>query len=93
MPWPRRPTTWGNTVSSEVNAVKALAIMLANPGISGNKIVKGMHIQKSSWAELRAFLETRQYIECERNDKGRVIRMSVTENGADWLASKQAEAS
>jgi hypothetical protein len=33
------------------------------------------------------------YIECERDDKGRVIRMSVTEHGADWLAAKQAEAS
>jgi hypothetical protein len=31
------------------------------------------------------------YIACERNDKGRVIRMSVTDHG--WLASKQAEAS
>jgi hypothetical protein len=57
----------GNTVCSEINAVRALA-MIGNPGISGNEIVKGMHIQKSSWAELRAFLETRQYIECERND-------------------------
>jgi hypothetical protein len=82
-----------NTVSSEINAVKALAIMLGNPGISGNKIVKGMHIQKASWAELRTFLETRQYIECERNDNGKVIGMAVTEHGAEWLAAKQAEAS
>jgi hypothetical protein len=57
-----------NTVSSEANAVKTLAMMLGNPGISGNEIVRQLHIQKSSWAELRAFLETRQYIECERND-------------------------
>jgi hypothetical protein len=49
--------------------VKALAIMSDNPRISGNKIVKQLlHIQKSSWSQLRAFLETRQYIECERND-------------------------
>ena len=73
-----------NTVSSEVNAVKALAI---------NKIVRQLQIQKSSWSELRVFLETRQYIACERNDKDRVIGMSVTEHGADWLAAKQAEAS
>jgi len=82
-----------NTVSSEVNAVKALAIMLANPGISGNKIVAQLHIQKSSWPDLRVFLEMQHYIECERNDDGHVIRMSVTEHGAEWLATKQAEAS
>jgi hypothetical protein len=35
----------------------------------------------------------RHYITCDRNDNGHVIRMSVTENGASWLASKQAEAS
>ena len=45
-----------NTVSSEINAVKALAIMLGNPGISGNKIVEQLHIQKSSWGQLRASL-------------------------------------
>src|SRR5215218_5780879 len=81
-----------NTVSSEVNAVKALAIMLGNPRISGNNIVKQLQIQKSSWAQLRTFLETRQHIACERDDKGRVVRMSVTDQGAEWLASKQAEA-
>ncbi len=82
-----------NTVSSEINAVKALAIMLGNPGISGNKIVEQLHIQKSSWGQLRAFLETRHYIECARSDKRTVVGMSVTEHGADWLAAKQAEAS
>lgn len=82
-----------NTVSSEINAVKALAIMFGNPGMSGNNIVKQLHIQKSSWSQLRAFLETRQYIECERNDEGNVVSTSVTEHGADWLAAKQAEAS
>jgi hypothetical protein len=82
-----------NTVNSEVNAVKALAIMLGNRGISGNKIVAQLHIQKSSWPQLRAFLEMQHYIACERNDKGHVVRMSVTEHGAEWLASKQAEAS
>jgi hypothetical protein len=82
-----------NTVSSEVNAFKALAIMLANPGISGNKIVAQLHIQKSSWPDLRVFLEMQHYIECEHNDDGHVVRMSVTEHGAHWLAAKQAEAS
>jgi hypothetical protein len=82
-----------NAVSSEVNVVKALAIMLANPGISGNKIVTQLRIQKSSWPDLRGSLEMRHYITCDRNDNGHVIRMSVTENGASWLASKQAEAS
>ena len=82
-----------NTVSSEVNAVKALAIMVANPGISGNKIVAQLRIQKSSWPDLRLFLEMQHYIECEHNDHGHVVRMSVTEHGADWLAAKQAEAS
>jgi hypothetical protein len=79
-----------NTVSSEINAVKALAITLGNPGISGNNIVKQLHIQKSSWAQLRAFLETRQYIECERNGNGKVVGMSVTEHSADWPAARQA---
>jgi DNA-binding MarR family transcriptional regulator len=73
--------------------VKALAIMLANPGVSGNKIIPQLHIQKSSWPDLRVFLEMQGYIECERDDKGRVIRMSITEHGAHWLAAKQAEAS
>ena len=82
-----------NTVSSEINAVKALAIMLGNPGISGNQIVKQLHIQKSSWGQIRASLEMQRYIECERNDNGNVVRMSVTEHGADWLAAKQAGAS
>ena len=82
-----------NTVSSEINAVKALAIMLGDPGTSGNNIVKQLHIQKSSWAELRAFLEMQHYIVCERNDNGHVVRMSVTEHGAEWMAAKQAEAS
>jgi hypothetical protein len=82
-----------NTVSSEVDAVKAMSIMLANPGISGNKIVEQLHIQKSSWPRLPAFLERQHYIACERNDKGHVVRMSVTEHGAEWLGSKQAEAS
>ena len=53
--------------------------------------MKQLQIQKKSWAQLRAFLETRHYIECERNDDGHVIRMSV--RGAEWLATKQAEAS
>jgi DNA-binding MarR family transcriptional regulator len=78
-----------NTVSSEVNAVKALAIMLANPGISGNKIVAQLRIQKSSWSQLRASLEMQHYIACERDDKGHVVRMSVTEHGAEWLASSR----
>jgi AAA domain len=82
-----------NPVGSEIDAVKALAIMLSNPGISNNKIVKQLHIQKSSWPQLRDFLEMQRYIECERNDKGHVVRMSVTDHGAEWLASKQAEAS
>jgi hypothetical protein len=82
-----------NTVSSEVNAVKALAIMLGDRGISNNKIVKQLHIQKSSWSQLRASLEMQHYIACERDDRGHVVRMSVTEHGAEWLASKQAEAS
>jgi DNA-binding MarR family transcriptional regulator len=79
--------------NSDSNAVKALAIMLANPGVSGNKIIPQLHIQKSSWPDLRVFLEMQGYIECERDDKGRVIRMSITEHGAHWLAAKQAEAS
>jgi predicted ATPase len=33
-----------------------------------------VHIQKSSWGQLRAILETRQYIECERNEDGHVVR-------------------
>jgi hypothetical protein len=82
-----------NTVRSEVDVVKALAIMLASPGISGNKIISQLHIQKSSWSDLRDFLELQRYIACDRNDKGRVVQMSVTEHGANWLASKQAEAS
>jgi hypothetical protein len=82
-----------NTVNNEINTVKALSIMLANPGISGNKIVTQLHIQKSSWPDLRVFIEMQGYIECERNDKGHVIRMSVTEHGVDWLAAKQADAS
>jgi hypothetical protein len=82
-----------NTVSSESNAVKALAIMLGDPGISGNNIVKQLQIQKSSWPDLRDFLEMQHYIACDRNENGHVIRMSVTEHGADWLAAKQAEAS
>jgi hypothetical protein len=41
--------------------------MLGNPGISNNKIVKQLHIQKSSWADLRAFLE-QHYIACERDE-------------------------
>jgi DNA-binding MarR family transcriptional regulator len=81
------------TVSSEVNAVKALAIMLGNPGISNNKIVKQLHIQKSSWSQLRGSLELQRYIECERNDNGHVVGISLTDHGADWLAAKQAEAS
>jgi hypothetical protein len=67
--------------------------MLGTPGISGNNVVKQLQIQKKSWAQLRAFLETRHQIECERNGDGHVIRMSVTEHGAEWLATKQAEAS
>jgi hypothetical protein len=55
--------------------------------------VEPLHIQKSSWPDLRAFLEMQHYIACERNDDGHVVRMSVTEHGANWLASKQAEAS
>ena len=82
-----------NTFSSEVKAVEALAILLGNPGISGNKIVTQLHIQKSSWADLRAHLEMKHYIACERDDNGKVIGMSVTQHGADWLAAKQAEAS
>jgi Bifunctional DNA primase/polymerase, N-terminal/AAA domain len=82
-----------NKVSSEANAVKALAIMLGDPGISGNEIVKQLHIQKSSWSPLRGFLEMRHYIECDRDDDGKVVGMSVTEHGADWLAAKQSEAS
>jgi DNA-binding MarR family transcriptional regulator len=81
------------TVESEANVVKALSIMLGSPGISGNKVVEQMHIQKSSWSQLRAVMETRHYIESERNDKGNVIRMSVTEHGADWLTAKQEEVS
>jgi hypothetical protein len=68
-------------------------IMLANPWISGNKIVTQLRIQKSSWPDLRASLEMRHYITCDRNDNGHVIRMSVTEHGANRLASKQAETS
>jgi hypothetical protein len=82
-----------NRVNSGINVVKALAIMLANPGISGNKIIPQLHIQRSSWADLRDFLEMQHYIACERNDNGHVPRMSVTEHGANWLAAKQAEAS
>ena len=82
-----------NAVNSAINVVKALAIMLANPGISGNKIIPQLRIQRSSWSDLRDFLETRHYIACERNDNGHVIRMSVTEHGANWLAAKQSEAS
>jgi hypothetical protein len=67
--------------------------MLGSPGRSGNKIVAQLHIQKSSWPDLRVFLEMQHYIECEHNDKGHVIRMSVTEHGAHWLAAKQTEAS
>jgi hypothetical protein len=63
--------------------------MLANPGISGNKIVEQLHIQKSSWPRLRAFLERQHYIACERNDKGHVVRMSVTEHGAEWLGQSR----
>ena len=70
-----------NAVNSGINTVKALAIMLANPGISGNKIIPQLHIQRSSWPDLRDFLEMQHYITCERNDNGRVIRMSVTEHG------------
>jgi hypothetical protein len=44
--------------------------MLANPGVSGNKIIPQLHIQKSSWPDLRVFLEMQGYIECERDDKG-----------------------
>jgi hypothetical protein len=36
---------------------------------------------------------SRRDIAYERNDKGDVVRMSVTDHGTDWLASKQAEAS
>jgi hypothetical protein len=82
-----------NPVKSEINAATALAIMQANPGISGNKLVTQLHIQKASWSRLRAFLEMQQYIACERSDEGRVVRMFVTDHGAEWLASKQAEAS
>jgi hypothetical protein len=82
-----------NAVNSGINVVKALAIMLANPGISGNKIIPQLHIQRSSWPDLRDFLEMQHYIACDRNDNGHVIRMSVTEHGANWLAAKQAEAS
>jgi hypothetical protein len=39
---------FGGQCRSEVDVVKALAIMLANPGISGNKIIPQLHIQKSS---------------------------------------------
>jgi len=42
---------------SDVNAAKALKIMLADPGISGNKMVTQLRIQKSAWPQLRAFLE------------------------------------
>jgi hypothetical protein len=42
---------------------------------------------------MRAFLEVQHYIACERNDNGRVVRMSVTDHGANWLALKQVEAS
>jgi hypothetical protein len=62
-----------------------------NSGTGGR--VEPLHIQKSSWPDLRAFLEMQHYIACERNDDGHVVRMSVTEHGANWLASKQAEAS
>ena len=55
--------------------------------------MKHLHIQKSSWGQPAAFLETRRYIDCERNSNGNIVRMSVTEHGADWLAAKQAEAS
>jgi hypothetical protein len=81
-----------NTPNSEINAVKALSTMLGSPGISGNKIVAQLHIQKSSWSQLRAFLEMQRYIACERNDDGHVVRMSVTDIGVEWLTSKQAEA-
>ena len=73
--------------------MKALAIMLGNPGISSNQIAKQLHIQKASWGQLRASLEMQRYIECERDDNGNVVQMSVTEHGADWLAAKQAGAS
>jgi hypothetical protein len=43
--------------------------MLANPGVSGNKIIPQLHIQKSSWPDLRVFLEMQGYIECERDDR------------------------
>ena len=55
--------------------------------------MKQLHIEKSSWSKLRNSLEMQRYIECERSDNGNVIRMSVTEHGAEWPASKQAEAS
>jgi hypothetical protein len=70
--------------------VKALSIMLANPGISGNQIVAQLHIQKSAWPQLGASLEMQRYIACERNDKGHVVRMSVTDHGTDWLAGLEA---
>jgi hypothetical protein len=82
-----------NTVNSGTNVVKALAIILANPGISGNKIIPQLHIQRSSSTDLRDFLEMQHYITCERNDNAHVIRMSVTEHGANWLAAKQEDAS
>ena len=51
--------------------------------------MKQLQIQKKSWAQLRAFLETRHYIECERNDDGHVIRMSVTPVPNGWRRSRR----
>ena len=71
--------------------MKTLAIMLGNPGISNNEIVKQLHIQKSSWPHLRGSLEMQRYIECERNDNGRVVGISLTDHGARGCTDRSPE--
>jgi hypothetical protein len=52
---------------------------------------RALRARTRKWGPGLAWMQ--YYISCERNDKGHVIRMSVTEHGANWLAAKQAEAS
>jgi hypothetical protein len=74
----------------EPTAVKALATLHEQPGISGNQMTKTLAIKKESWGSLRSWLEVEGYIACQRNDKGTVQSFAITDSGIEWLLAKGA---
>lgn len=66
---------------------KVLAVLVDQPNLSGNKLAEVAEIGKQTLSEVREWLADNGFVELQRNGKGNVVAMTITDQGREEVGS------